>query len=204
MTDAPPPALRLDDGAPADAELARHQALYKAWRAGDRAALAQLLTELHPRLFAICAGMSGDRDHAEDLAQDALVKIIQGLPTFGFRSRLSTWATRIAINVCLSDRRKLRFRRTPSLHSGPDTPGPNAPESREPGPLERVQSQEDRERLTEALHGLEPEQRAILLLRDGQGVDYAELSSILDIPEGTVKSRLFRARATLRARLEEA
>jgi RNA polymerase sigma-70 factor (ECF subfamily) len=209
----------LHDSASIDLRQAQERALFHAWRAGDRDALAELL-ELHQaRIYAVCLGMTGDSDLAQDLAQDALVKVIQGLPGFGFRSRLSTWITRVAINVCLSDRRKRRLRRTISLNAvqtpgkpaggvggGADRSGPslgaNLPDSREPAPGQVVQSREECERLRSALIGLEPQQRAILILRDGQGFDYSEIASILEIPEGTVKSRLFRARLALRSELE--
>lgn len=199
----------LHDSTTIDLQQARERALLHAWRAGDRDALGELLEVHQPRLYAVCLGMTGDQDLALDLTQDVLVKVIQGLPAFAFRSRLSTWMTRIAINVCLSDRRRRRLRRTVSLHapqnpslSAPST-GADTPSSREPSPEEAVQKLDSFERLREALGSLEPQQRAILVLRDGQGFDYAEIASILEAPEGTVKSRLFRSRLALRKALEQ-
>lgn len=205
----------LHDSASIDLQQARERALLHAWRAGDQAALAELLESYQSRVYAICLGMTGNPDHALDLSQDALVKVIQGLPGFAFRSRLSTWITRVVINVCLSDRRKRRLRKAASLSASPvresrhaaggggaTSIGANLADSRELPPDQAVQWKEDRERLRSALSRLEPQQRAILILRDGQGFDYVEIASILEIPEGTVKSRLFRSRLALRTELE--
>lgn len=205
----------LHDSASIDLQQARERALLHAWRAGDRDALGELLESYQARIYAICLGMTGNPELSLDLTQDALVKVIQGLPGFAFRSRLSTWITRVVINVCLSDRRRRRLRRTVSLQaseaagtgktgdgrrSGPGAA--NLPDSREPAPEQAVQSLEESHRLRAALARLEPQQRAILILRDGQGFDYADIGSILEVPEGTVKSRLFRARLALRTELE--
>ncbi len=149
--------------------------------------------------------MCGDGERARDLTQDSLVRIIQGLPEFAGRSRVLTWMLRVAMNVCLTDRRRGRLRLTRSLDepSGPENaPAGSALPGREPDVVQRVQLAEERHRLARALDGLEPEERALLLLRDGQDLDYADIAEIMGIPMGTLKSRLFRARQALRREVE--
>lgn len=182
--------------------------LLAAHRKGEPNALEELLLAAEPRLMSLCFRMSRDPQSARDLCQDALVKIIQGLPGFSGRSRLSTWMIRIAMNVCLTDRRRQKLRRMPSL----DAPIPGRdPEShagdrrqgaRELSPNARVEQGEELRRLSEALAQIDPEQRALLILRDAQGLDYADIGEVLGVPVGTVKSRLFRARVALRQRIE--
>lgn len=205
----------LHDSSSIDLQDARERALLHSWRAGDRDALGELLESHRARIYALCLGMTGSPDLALDLTQDALVKIILGLPGFAFRSRLSTWITRVVMNVCLSDRRRRRLRRTLSLQTptgnqelgtaSDSRRGPwvsNLADSRELPPDHIVQVREESGRLRAALTRLEQRQRAILILRDGQGLDYSEIAAILEVPEGTVKSRLFRARLALRTELE--
>jgi len=140
-----------------------------------------------------------------------MVKIIQGLASYDGQSKLSTWMIRVTMNACLSWLRSEKLRR----HARLDSPAPgrtaseNATEthgsvltSREPQAADRVELQEARQHLGAALALLEPEQRAILILRDAQGMDYDRIALVLGVPLGTVKSRLFRARAALRALIE--
>ena len=198
---------------PVDDADARDMSLVAAWRAGDEAALAELLDGYRDRLFGVCVRMVNDHDVAADMTQEAMVKIIHGLPRFSGRSKLSTWMIRVTMNVCLTWRRKQRLRRHASLDSirvggsdaaggGGDSLASMLPDEREPGAEGRVEQIEIRQRLRQAMEQIEPQQRAILILRDVQGFDYREIASILAIPEGTVKSRLFRARVALRESME--
>lgn len=190
--------------------------LVKAVRAGDPRAWHELLTRYQNRLYSICLRMVGTtpraKDIATDLCQDAMVKIVQGLSTFDGTSKLSTWMIRVTMNVCLSHHRAQKLRRHASL----DSPGSGAGgsdsdkapslaqllESREQSTHERVSQDQARTRLSEALSRLDPEQRAILVLRDVRNMDYEHIGLALGIPVGTVKSRLFRARAALREQYE--
>lgn len=199
----PTPALQFEE--------ARELTLLRAWREGNAAALEELLLAVEPRLMSLCFRMCGRPQDARDLCQEAMVKIIQGLPGFTGRSRISTWMIRVAMNVCLTDRRRSKIRRMSSL----DAPaGPKSPEDsqsladsrsneREPSPAARVEHGEDLGRLSRGLARIEPEQRALLILRDAQGLDYAEIADVMGIPVGTVKSRLFRARVALREEVEK-
>ena len=181
---------------------------------GSRDAWGGLLTRYQDRLFAICLRMVSNRDVASDLTQDAFVKVLQGLDSWDGRSKLSTWIIRVTMNVCLSHLRAAKLRKTASLNDdfspslvrgmeGASSTLTRSPLSdREPGPDEGVQSQDQRRRVLSALASLDPDQRAIIVLRDVQGLDYDQIAAALSVATGTVKSRLFRARLALRELLE--
>lgn len=189
-------------------------------RAGEREALDRLLTPYLGRLYLLCLRMLGRPDDARDAAQDALVKIIRGLPAFDGRSRFSTWATRVAMNACLT-RLRARARERGRLVAGEATPPDRlvfgspararpvgvdniADDSREPDAAARVQLADDRARVLRALQAVSPEHRAVLVLRDVHGLEYDRIAAVLEVSIGTVKSRLFRARAALREQVEAA
>jgi len=179
---------------------------------GDQAALAELLTRHQDRTYAMCFRMLGDRERARDVAQDAMVRVIESLSSFDGRAAFGTWMTRVTINLCLSHLRREKLRRHASLDApqgGPEREGSGrsplwaalASEA-EPQAGSSVEEGERRARLAAALVGIEPEQRAILILRDVRGLDYRQIGEALDVAVGTVKSRLFRARTALREAME--
>ncbi len=179
-----------------------------AYRDGDSAALADLLRGYQRRIFAVCFRMLRDDEEARDLTQDTLLRLIERIDTYDGRAALSTWIIRIAMNLCFSHLRKQKLRKHQSLDgvsSGPETAAPalRLVDDREPTAEIRVQRDESRDRLLDALERLEPDMRAVLILRDLQDLDYQQIADVLDLPIGTVKSRLFRAREALRTRLEE-
>lgn len=200
--------------------------LLEACRGGDQAALGQLLSRHQSRMFGLCYRILRHRETAAESCQDAMVKLIQGLDGYDGRAKFTTWMTRIVINVCLSKLRSEKIRRMASLDAefgakgrggagragggGGGGGGGGAEgtlsrtigQTREPSVGERVQEDEERRALEEALGALDPEQRTILLLRDQRGLDYDEIGDVLGIAVGTVKSRLFRARAALREVIE--
>lgn len=180
----------------------REQRLVEAHRGGDPEALAELLGAYQRRIYAICYRMIRDDQTARDLTQDVLVKVIENLERYNGRARLSTWVIRIAMNACLSHLRRQRLRRHGSLEGPSGDPEGRAGEDPategEPSPLRSVEQAEMLQILLRALDALAPELRALLVLRDLQGLDYQRIGQVLEIPVGTVKSRLFRARAALR------
>lgn len=185
-------------------------------QAQRQAAWTELLAAHEDRIFATCLRMVRDYEAARDLTQDSMVKVIQGLDSFDNRARFSTWLTRVSMNVCISYMRKRRLRRHASLDApiggeGAKGAGPgrqsafsDALESpEEHGAQGRVEQREDREMLLAALDLLDPDHRAVLVLRDAQDLDYQQIGDVLGVPLGTVKSRLFRARAALREAIEK-
>ncbi len=190
------------------------QALLAKARRGDQQALGELLMAYQDRLYSVCLRMVSHPDDAAEVCQDVLLKIVQGIPKFRGDSGLSTWMTRIAMNQSISHLRKRRLRKTISL----DGPGGDRQQvdpddqaaalrrqladTREPLPDQRVQEDEMLARLQQALANLDDSFRAILVLRDIEQMDYARISQTLDLPVGTVKSRLFRARLALRQEMD--
>lgn len=194
-----------------DLDRARERVLLERIRAGDHDAWTELLTAEQDRLYSMCLRMVGDRELASDLTQEAMVKIIQGIDSYDGRSRLTTWMYRVAMNLCLSKLRSEKLRQHASLDR-PMASGDGArsgarysssfEQTREPDADQVVQDQQRRRELAEALGRVSPDQRAILILRDARGLDYAQIAEILEIAQGTVKSRLFRARLALRHAIE--
>lgn len=177
-------------------------ALVDAWRHGDSRAIAELLRGYQARVYAVCFRMLRSPDEAKDLTQDALVKVLEGLNSYDGRSQLSTWIIRVAMNCCLSHLRKQKVRRHGSLDDR-GRAGERLVEGTEHGATGRVEHDERRAALLRGLNRLDPEVRAILVLRDTQDLEYQQIGEVLGIPVGTVKSRLFRARMALRELVEE-
>ena len=168
--------------------------LIDASREGDTDALDVLLRRHYDRLYALCRRITGDDHDALDATQDALVAIVRGLPRYDGRAAFSTWAYRVTTNACLDELRRRRRRPDPSLvDEAVDADRPGAPRFDE--------STVDRITIDAAMAELSPEFRAAVVLRDQLGLDYAEIGEILDLPAGTVRSRISRGRRALADRL---
>jgi RNA polymerase sigma-70 factor (ECF subfamily) len=161
-------------------------------RAGDHDAFAALVRRVDGGLRALAYRLLGDRDRMDDALQEAYVRAFRALPGFRGDSALATWLYRIVYNVCQEELR--RAGRLRLVESDPV-------EAQDPGSV--VETVELRAGLAAALAGLAPEDRAAVLLVDAQGFDYRAAAEILDVPEGTIASRLNRARAALRRALAE-
>lgn len=163
-------------------------------RNGDSEALDDLLRRHHTRLHAVCLRILGRRADADDAAQNALIAIVRGLPTFDGRSAFSTWAYRIATNAALDELRRRRRRPQPRLD-------PTEATGRTPEPDPRAERAllafENRELVERALAELPDDFRVAVVLRDVADLDYESIASILDVPIGTVRSRIARGRALL-------
>lgn len=184
--------------------------LVQAIRAGDGSAWTTLIERYEVRIFSVCVRMVRDRELAADLTQDTFIKLIKGLDTFDDRAKLSTWVYRVAVNVCLSKLRSEKLRRHASLDAMASAGGREDSrrsglgfeQAREPGAETGIEQDEERQQMIAALDSLSDEHRSILVLRDGRGLEYEQIAEVLDIPVGTVRSRLFRARAALRRAVE--
>lgn len=192
------------------AEAAEDLRLVSRIQSGDASAWGPLLERRETQIYATCRRMVSDAETARDLTQDVLVRLIEKINDFDGRARFSTWMTRITINHCISHLRKQKLRRHASLEapvrkSGGETMGSLGAslEQRSEHGVERgVESMEEAERVAGALRAIDPDHTAILTLRDVQGLDYAQIAETMEVPVGTVKSRLFRARAALREQVE--
>ena len=166
--------------------------LVAAAREGDRDALDQLLRRHVDMIHAVCARIAGNPADAADASQEALIAIVRGLPRFDERASVRTWMYRVATNACLDELRR-RGRRpvataAESFERPDDGPGLDA------GVADRLS-------IDEALARIPEEFRVAVVLRDVQGMDYAQIADVLEVPLGTVRSRIARGRAALAALL---
>ncbi|MFZ4574274.1 MAG: RNA polymerase sigma factor [Phycisphaerales bacterium] len=216
-----PPAHRQTNRTPIgaaespEAADAADLAIVERIRSGDTTGWSSLIVRYQDRLYGVCLRMVRDRDLATDLTQDAFVKVIQGLHSYDGRAKLSTWMIRVTMNVCLSRLRSQKLRRHASLEgmaeqrrggsdegSGGLTAADQFAQNTEPDQVESVEFHEDKDRVLRALSTLDPDQRAVLILCDCRGLPYEQIAEVLGVAVGTVKSRLFRARAALREAVE--
>jgi len=167
--------------------------LVRRVRRGDDAAFGRIVDAYGPQLYLIASAMLGNRQDAEDTVQDTFIAAFRGLRRFQGRSTVKTWLTRILINNALNLRRRLRVRRTLPLDDVCDRPG--AGPTNAWAQADRLDVRLD---FLAVLSRLSEDQRTVVLLREVQGLSYDEIAATLDVPRGTVESRLFRARRKLR------
>ncbi|MEY2582828.1 MAG: hypothetical protein QOE09_2677 [Ilumatobacteraceae bacterium] len=180
-------------------QLADHE-LVTAAQGGDRGALDQLLRRHYDRVQAVCRRITGHEADAADAAQDAMIAIVRNLDRFDGRSSFGTWAYRIATNASLDELRRRKRRAVPTANDDTEHPGT---EAADPDSSRRVDAIGDHMALDLALRSLSDEYRLPVVLRDVADLDYAEIAEVLDIPAGTVKSRIARGRAALARALSD-
>jgi RNA polymerase sigma-70 factor (ECF subfamily) len=168
--------------------------------AGNSAAFGQLVCKYQNRLYNVLTRVIGSADEAEDVAQEAFVQAFAKLDTFAGNSSFYTWLYRIALNRSISRRRRKRSH--VSLDHLQAVSGAE-PEGHGEAPEHRMQLAERAEQLQAALDELSAEHRNIIVLREIDGCCYETIAEILNLPVGTVRSRLHRARLQLRERLRE-
>jgi RNA polymerase sigma-70 factor (ECF subfamily) len=174
--------------------------------AGDRAAARELVRRHQDAVYTLGLRMLGRPEAAEDLVQDVFLSVFKNLHRFQRRSRLRTWIYRVAVNRALNWRSSAwyrRWRRSQSLdgtESGERSLAERLPAAR-PGPEELAEGMELRELLEAELRALPEVFRVAVILRDIEGLGYAEIAEVLGVREGTVKSRINRGRELLRRRL---
>lgn len=195
---APPPAAGADEDRP----------FVDRAVAGDAEAFEALVRRYQGWVFTLALRMLGDRGEAEDAAQEVFLKAYRGLKSFRGASRFSTWLYAIASNHCVNHAQALGRRPRPRGGGGGGSPGGDDP----PDPVDRLPDgapradalleQADRDRIVHReLQHLTPEHRAVLVLRDIQGLTYEEIAQALGLELGTVRSRLHRARMEMKALL---
>lgn len=164
-----------------------------AAQGGDRGALDQLLRRHYDRVHAVCRRITGHDADAADAAQDAMIAMVRNLDRFDGRSSFGTWAYRIATNASLDELRRRKRRAVLATSDDERTHADLA----DPDSGRRVDAIGDHMALDAALRTLSDEYRLAVVLRDVADLDYAEIAAVLDIPAGTVKSRIARGRAAL-------
>ena len=181
-------------------------ALIQRCAAGEQAACAELVSSHERMVFQLALHLLGDRDEALDLSQEVFLRVFRTLPSFRGQSALKTWIYRIAINQARNRQRWWRRRHRADqvqleqhvLDHG-ELPQPGDADA----PDRAFARKELARRLWDALDALPFDQRTVIVLREMDGLSYDEIADSLDVAVGTVKSRLTRARQTLRRALSE-
>ena len=168
--------------------------------AGHSTAFGQLVLKYQDRLYNTVVHVAGNAEDARDFVQEAFVQAFLKLDTFQRSSAFYTWLYRIAFNVAASHRR--RRRPTLSVEYARETSGLE-PMDGGNGPTERAEQKESCQQVRQAISRLSEEHRMVLVLREIDGCCYETIADILELPIGTVRSRLHRARLQLREQLKE-
>jgi RNA polymerase sigma-70 factor, ECF subfamily len=168
--------------------------------AGQTAAFGTLVLKYQDRLFNTIVYLSGNVEDARDVVQEAFVQAFIKLDSFRGSSAFYTWLYRIAFNISAGHRRK--HRPMISIDRNREQHGTD-PVDNSTGPEEQLEQQERCRQVHHALKKLSDEHRKILVLREIEGCDYETIAKILDMPVGTVRSRLHRARLQLKEELKE-
>jgi RNA polymerase sigma-70 factor (ECF subfamily) len=167
---------------------------------GDGRAMELLLARHADRVHAVCRRIVTHPEDALDATQEALIAIARGIGRFDGRSRFTTWIYRVATNAALDELRRRKRRPVPGISKDAASDGGSSRQAgeRAADPTEQVDARLD---VDAALREIPDEFRAAVVLRDLADLDYAEIAEALDVPLGTVKSRVARGRAALRAAL---
>jgi RNA polymerase sigma-70 factor, ECF subfamily len=175
-------------------------------QAGDRDAIQQLLQRYERRLLGVLVGMVRNPEDAREILQETFVRAFRSLEGFKGDSSFYTWIYRIAMNLAIDHQRRGNKRPSiefdESIGVSEDAVGDG---SAHLGldPFKNVRSRELGKKIFEAIESLTPDHRAVILLREIDGLSYEEISEVLDCSLGTVMSRLHYARKNLQARLQE-
>lgn len=191
-------------GPPPMSELER--TLLRRLRDRDERAFRELLETHRDRVFNITYRMLGNRAEAEDVAQEVFITVFKTIETFREEAKFSTWLYRVTVNHCKNrikylarrhdrDRDELDDTQTPGVNGTIGAPLPTAPDrALEGAQMEKL--------LQDAIQTLDPDQRSVVVLRDVEDLSIEEICEITGLPDGTVKSRLHRARLALRKKLQ--
>ena len=167
--------------------------------AGDTAAFGELVRKYQDRLFNTLVHVVGCADEAQDVAQETFILAFRKLGKFQRKSSLYTWLYRIAMNTWISSKRKKR----PQYSVDVAQAAGQEPVDLSQSPEEHMEQGERVGQIRAAIDELNDEHRGVLVLRDIEGCGYDQISQILEIPVGTVRSRLHRARMHLKMRLSQ-
>ncbi len=173
---------------------------------GDMEAFSQLVTLYENKILNYCFRMLNNRGDAEDATQEVFVKLYRYLGSYGEQSAFSTWLYKIASNVCLDYLRKVKRHRDTVSINQQNAEGEEfsiSVEDKGLSPYESAQLGEARRALAKAIGSLGEEQKRVIVLREIEGLSYEEIADITGIAPGTVKSRINRARQTLKKILEK-
>ena len=200
-TEGPPSGVPIDDAT-----------LVEQWRWGDSAAMEKLILKYQNRIYNVILKICANPDDAAELTQDTFVKIIQSIDKFAGKSSFYTWAFRIAVNLTLNYCQRNTRIALQSLDA--EDEGYHSQmqanqalkefltDGKSPDPATAAQNKELCDIVVKSLMRLDDAQRTVIVLRDIEGMNYAQIAKVLDIELGTVRSRLSRGRSRLREILE--
>ncbi|HOI95005.1 MAG TPA: sigma-70 family RNA polymerase sigma factor [Syntrophobacter fumaroxidans] len=197
-----------EDLKPRDADREQDLAWVGAFLEGDRTAFDRLVLRHKDRVFNLCWRLLGDREEANEQAQEVFVRVFRSIKDFRFKSSFSTWLYAIAVNTCRNRLKSSEYRRRRRMVSIDALQDPDsdraAPELKDPSPsvLDRMTDRERDGLIQSAIDSLPEESRTIVVLRDIEGIAYEEIAAVTHLNLGTVKSRLARARQQLRDKLK--
>lgn len=172
------------------------------WRAAhdDERAFEELVRRWQPAIRALCIRMTGDERFGDDLAQETFLRVYRHRQDFAQGRKFSTWLWRIALNLCHNERRRPAFRAETPFGDEPD--GPHGLCTLDLGPDDQLLEEERAQLVRTALQRLPDTHRAVVVLREYEGLKLREIAEVLEIPEGTVKSRLADALTQLARHLQ--
>jgi RNA polymerase sigma-70 factor (ECF subfamily) len=189
----------------------RDQRLVRRLKQKDDRAFHELVSLYQDRIFGLMLRMIGNRQEAEDLAQEVFITVHRAIGGYRGEGRFYTWLYRIATNTCKNRIKYLKGRHfhrslpvedTPEAHVQGHDGGPvTSLHSHVPGPDAMVEGTRLESAIQQELAELDPEHRLLIVLRDVEGLTYQDILRVTGLQEGTLKSRLHRARMALRARL---
>ena len=209
---SPPPPSPVNDppretseGFKKEREREEDDALVERARAGDRAAFQALFQKYHRRVYSVALGVVKRPEDAMDVVQDAFIKVHKHLATFQGASSFYTWLYRIVMNLGIDHVRRTRK----VVEWGDDVPldqaagdGTMVPKVADANPSRTLVRRELSDKIRQALDTLPEYHRAVILLREVEGMSYEEIAEVLDVPKGTIMSRLFHARRKMQDQLQ--
>lgn len=210
----PPDEPEEEEPDPSDARAvrdAKDRRLVRRLKQGDERAFQELVHTYQDRIFGLMYRMIGNRQEAEDLAQEVFISVHRGIANYRGEGRFYTWLYRIASNTCKNRIKYLKgrnFHRSSDIDETPDahTAGADGPtvhlQSIVPGPEATIAGSRLEQAIQREIAALDPEHRLLIVLRDIQGMSYADIRRVTGLQEGTLKSRLHRARLALKERLQ--
>jgi RNA polymerase sigma-70 factor (ECF subfamily) len=186
-------------------EAEEDRALVERAQAGDKAAFRKLVERHQRRAFAIAIGLLRDENDAREIVQEAFLRVYRSLDKFQGGSSFFTWLYRIVTNLAIDHMRRPARREQELVDAGQSEEDPPmqllAPADGDPGEL--IRRREIAERIQRALDALPPYHRAVILMREVEGMSYQEMAEAMNVSKGTIMSRLFHARQKLQRTLAE-
>ncbi len=170
---------------------------------GDREAFAELIEMYKDKIYQLAYRMVGNRQEAEDIAQETFLRVFANLQMYDSSYKFSTWIYRIATNLCIDRGRKKKadFSLDEEAEGTTGLDWHSRLSSQEKSPEDQLVTKELQETVQEALSGLAPKYRSIMILRYIEDLSLQEISEILKLPVTTIKTRIHRGREALRAKL---